>query len=289
VPDATIAHSTMARLPLPLIFAALAFLRTSSAWAPSSERGLRYSLRRSPSALHDAVAVADFTAAAAPLADVAAPLTAAAAPLVDAAANFADAVSSAAFATGNIPTPFLVAVAAAGGAAMALIRHVPSSPAPSADPSASSEAPYAEGRYNPASAAEFFGARPAECAIRAFRIFFLSGAYLCNAFLDRILGREDTAGVRPAQLAELLTRLGPAFVKVGQALSTRADLLPPEYAAGLALLQDAVPPFPSDEARAAVERELGSSIGSTFAAFSAEPVAAASIGQVYKATVRGTG
>ncbi len=77
--------------------------------------------------------------------------------------------------------------------------------------------------------------------------------------------------------------LGPIFVKFGQMLSTRNDLLPPEYAAALAQLQDRVRPFPASLARQRIERAIGCSIDTAFAEFSTEPMASASIAQVHAA------
>jgi ubiquinone biosynthesis protein len=88
------------------------------------------------------------------------------------------------------------------------------------------------------------------------------------------------------RLREALERLGPIFVKFGQVLSTRRDLLPPEVADELARLQDRVPPFPAPVARALVEKAYGLPIESVFASFEAEPVASASIAQVHFATLK---
>jgi len=88
------------------------------------------------------------------------------------------------------------------------------------------------------------------------------------------------------QLAESLESLGPTFVKLGQLLSTRSDLLPPVYLEELGRLQDRVQPFPGDEAVALVEEELGVRVSRAFSEFQPEPVAAASLGQVYRASLR---
>lgn len=86
-----------------------------------------------------------------------------------------------------------------------------------------------------------------------------------------------------ARLREALQVMGPMFIKFGQALSTRADLLPPGLAEELALLQDKVPPFPGDEARALIESAYGRRIEDVFEQFETEPMAAASIAQVHAA------
>ncbi|MEN3328736.1 MAG: hypothetical protein V7638_3543 [Acidobacteriota bacterium] len=84
-------------------------------------------------------------------------------------------------------------------------------------------------------------------------------------------------------LRESLIDLGPTFIKIGQALGTRADLLPLEYVKELQKLQDQVPAFPSSEAFAIVEAELGRSLQEAYKEIDAEPIAAASLGQVYRA------
>ena len=102
----------------------------------------------------------------------------------------------------------------------------------------------------------------------------------------RLLVRVMTIGrtldaPRGERLRLGLERLGPIFVKFGQVLSTRRDLLPADLADELAKLQDNVPPFPASEARALVEQAFGRPIDAVFARFDAEPVASASIAQVH--------
>ncbi len=90
---------------------------------------------------------------------------------------------------------------------------------------------------------------------------------------------------RGQRLREALERLGPIFVKFGQVLSTRRDLLPPDIAEELALLQDRVPPFPSVVAVATIERTFGRRLDQVFREFDQTPVASASIAQVHFAVL----
>ena len=92
---------------------------------------------------------------------------------------------------------------------------------------------------------------------------------------------------RGERLRLALQELGPIFVKFGQAVSTRRDLLPVDIAEELAKLQDRVPPFPGAQARAAIEAALGQSVVDAFEAFDETPLAAASIAQVHAARLRG--
>lgn len=159
-----------------------------------------------------------------------------------------------------------------------------------AAPDYGAEVPYGEAAYDPAAAKEFFEARPMAVAQRSLELLRLSGSFLAATLLDQRLGRaEEMVEQRSQELVDLVAQLGPTFIKVGQALSIRTDLLPAPYAAGLTQLQDAVPPFPGAEGRAVIEAELGISLDTTFSQISSEPVASASIGQVYKATLRTTG
>jgi ubiquinone biosynthesis protein len=92
-------------------------------------------------------------------------------------------------------------------------------------------------------------------------------------------------GNRGERLRLALEELGPVFVKFGQAISTRLDLLPPDIAAELVKLQDRVPPFPGEQAQALIEQALGKPVGELFRSFDITPLAAASIAQVHAATL----
>ena len=99
------------------------------------------------------------------------------------------------------------------------------------------------------------------------------------------LRRNDQTS-RGARIRQSLEELGPIFVKFGQILSTRKDLLPPDIALELAKLQDRVPPFPIDQAKKIIEDSLGCEISSIFSEFEDKPLASASIAQVHAAKLK---
>ncbi|WP_372920009.1 ABC1 kinase family protein [Salegentibacter sp.] len=90
----------------------------------------------------------------------------------------------------------------------------------------------------------------------------------------------------PEELVEDLKKMGPTYIKMGQLLSTRPDLLPDNYLKALASLQDDVPPISYEEVRSIVEDEIGTRISKAFETFDEKPLASASIGQVHTATLR---
>lgn len=95
----------------------------------------------------------------------------------------------------------------------------------------------------------------------------------------------STVDTSPEHLRRALEELGPTFIKLGQLLSTRSDLLPPAYADELAKLQDAAPPVPVADIRAVIRRELGAEPEELFATFDDRPLASASIGQAHTASL----
>ncbi|GLI61835.1 hypothetical protein VaNZ11_004341 [Volvox africanus] len=118
------------------------------------------------------------------------------------------------------------------------------------------------------------------------------GWFVGMLYADRLLGHEDTperVKLRAAELREMLTALGPSFIKAGQVLANRPDIVREDYMNELCVLQDDVPPFPDSVAFSIMEEQLGRRLEDVFSSISEKPVAAASLGQVYKAVLRDTG
>ncbi|KXZ42117.1 hypothetical protein GPECTOR_201g367 [Gonium pectorale] len=131
-----------------------------------------------------------------------------------------------------------------------------------------------------------------QCLYRVAEITTRVGWFVGTLYTDRLAGHEDTPDrvkLRAAELREILTVLGPSFIKAGQVLANRPDIVREDYMNELCVLQDDVPPFPDTVAFAIMEEQLGRRLEEVFSSISERPVAAASLGQVYKAVLRDTG
>jgi predicted unusual protein kinase regulating ubiquinone biosynthesis (AarF/ABC1/UbiB family) len=139
-------------------------------------------------------------------------------------------------------------------------------------------------RYDAAVIARHLRWQPWRPMWRALRIGLAFFGFVLGLKFDAILGREQgDQQVRAAQMRRILTDLGPTFIKVGQALSTRPDLVRQDFLDELIKLQDQLPPFDNATAFAIIERETDRSVSEIFREISPDPIAAASLGQVYKA------
>ncbi|MBO3457586.1 AarF/ABC1/UbiB kinase family protein [Aetokthonos hydrillicola CCALA 1050] len=142
-------------------------------------------------------------------------------------------------------------------------------------------------KYEPLEIAEHYQKRPLQVLRRVFTVLVPTFAFVFGVWWDRkrgIVVKDDHR--RAVMLRELLTTLGPAYIKIGQALSTRPDLVPPVYLEELTQLQDKLPAFPNEIAYQFIEEELGASPQEIYAELSPQPIAAASLGQVYKGKLK---
>ncbi|KAM0842246.1 hypothetical protein ACQ4PT_058486 [Festuca glaucescens] len=132
--------------------------------------------------------------------------------------------------------------------------------------------------------------RPLLVLRRSLQIGSSFGRWFALRYLDGVNERaDDMFEVRAAQLRRILLELGPAFVKIAQAVSSRPDVIHPSYLDELSLLQDRIAPFSTDVAFDIIEKELAMPLDMVFSEISPEPVAAASLGQVYQARLRSNG
>ncbi|MFM6026623.1 MAG: ABC1 kinase family protein [Dolichospermum sp.] len=137
-------------------------------------------------------------------------------------------------------------------------------------------------QYNPEAIARYFRYRPWLVWGRLLSIVWSFAVFVFSLKWDEWQEQvAENQAQRAIELRNLLTRLGPTFIKVGQALSTRPDLIRKDFLAELVKLQDQLPPFDNDLAYQIIETELDRSIGEIFRDLSPQPVAAASLGQVY--------
>ena len=158
------------------------------------------------------------------------------------------------------------------------------------------EEPEALQTYDPKVIREYFSKRPLVLLKRAMKSLALLGKFSFSLWMDKkIYGDEPKEEVknqvdakRAAQLKDVLISLGPTYVKLGQVLSSRQDLIPKAYVKELRELQDNVPPFDDELARRIIEKELGSnSVDKARVVLNqGKPIASASLGQVYRANLK---
>lgn len=143
-------------------------------------------------------------------------------------------------------------------------------------------------RYDYDAIAEYYRARPLQIAARTKQLFVPLARYITRVWWDKrqAVTNDTISRQRAIELRELLTRLGPASIKIGQALSTRPDIVPPILLEELTKLQDQIPPFDNAIAYRFIEEELGAKPEELFEELSARPIAAASLGQVYKGKLK---
>lgn len=138
-------------------------------------------------------------------------------------------------------------------------------------------------RYHPEAIARHYRYRPWLAWGRLLRIIWSFARFILSLKWDEWQNQvEQNKGKRAIQLRQLLTRLGPTFIKVGQALSTRPDLIRKDFLEELVKLQDQLPPFDNAIAYAIIQKELDCAIADVYSELSPNPVAAASLGQVYR-------
>ena len=139
--------------------------------------------------------------------------------------------------------------------------------------------------YDPAAITRIYAGHPQRLIRRLWQTLVPIGLYLLGVGFDWFTGQlkdRDRGRQRARQCAELLADLGPAFIKAGQALSTRPDIIPPLLLEELAQLQDQLPGFDSGLAMACIEEDLGAPVDQIYAQLEREPISAASLGQVHR-------
>ena len=139
--------------------------------------------------------------------------------------------------------------------------------------------------YDPAAISRIYAGAPQRLIRRLWQTLVPIGLYLFGVgfdWLTRRLKDPEYARARAKEAADLAASLGPAFIKAGQALSTRPDIIPPLLLEELAGLQDQLPGFDSGPAMACIEEDLGAPISAIYAELEREPISAASLGQVHR-------
>ncbi|MFM7888295.1 MAG: ABC1 kinase family protein, partial [Pseudanabaena sp.] len=140
-------------------------------------------------------------------------------------------------------------------------------------------------RYEAKANAEYYGRRPWLAISRILKIIYFAFSFGLAFGWDVLTGNTVSQPKLAEQLRRIITSLGPTYIKVGQALSTRPDLVRVDFLEELTKLQDQLPPFSNEQAFAIIEAELGRPVYTIYRTISEDPIAAASLGQVYKATL----
>ena len=143
--------------------------------------------------------------------------------------------------------------------------------------------------YDPDTISKIYRKNPKRLFKRLWQTLVPIFIYIISVGLDKITGKlknESQARYRATELTNLLVKLGPAFVKAGQALSTRPDIIPVVLLEELSQLQDQLPGFSGDKAMELIEEDLNKNIKDMFLEIDKEPISAASLGQVHKAILK---
>ena len=138
-------------------------------------------------------------------------------------------------------------------------------------------------KYDAHEIALYYRSRPWRVIKRTISIVWSFGWFFINIQWDKFTHKKNSKKKRSIQLRQILTNLGPTFIKVGQALSTRPDLIHPDFLDELVKLQDQLPSFDNKIAFSIIEKSLKVKIDKAYREISPNPVAAASLGQVYRA------
>ncbi len=144
--------------------------------------------------------------------------------------------------------------------------------------------------YDPAAITRIYAGHPQRLLRRLRQTLVPIGLYLLAVVIDRLSGRlknPSHARARAREAADLVASLGPAFIKAGQALSTRPDIVPPLLLEELAQLQDQLPGFDPDLAMACIEEDLGAPVHAIYEQLDRDPISAASLGQVHRGVLKG--
>ena len=143
--------------------------------------------------------------------------------------------------------------------------------------------------YDPVTISKIYRKNPQRLLKRLWQTLIPIFSYMISVGWDKVTGalkNESQARFRASQLTNLLVKLGPAFVKAGQALSTRPDIIPVVLLEELSQLQDQLPGFDGDEAMALIEKDLNKKTNEVFTKIDKNPISAASLGQVHKAILK---